>query len=60
MVAKSAAAICVLSPHSVKRIRTKAAKKGLVNLLVSSRSSFLLKNINSPKRMNTAPEMILR
>lgn len=55
-VAKSAAATCVLSPHSVKKIIRKAAIKTFLSYCFSSFSSFLLKSIITPKMIKTIPE----
>lgn len=55
-VAKSAAAICVLSPHSVKKIMRNAEINMFLSNFFSSFSSFLFMSRYTPKTMKTAPE----
>ncbi len=55
-VAKSAAATCVLSPHSVRKIIRNADRKMFLSYFFSSFSSFLFRSIYTPKMMKTIPD----
>jgi hypothetical protein len=58
--ANNAAAICVLSPHSVIKIRVKPERNALLKCRLSSNFPLLPFHIRMPKIMNTIPENILK
>jgi hypothetical protein len=59
-VENKAAAICVLSPHSVSIMRKKAVKNGFLYFLEYVSVSGLRMNIKSPTAIKMIPEPYLR